>query len=493
MVITEKPFTYVGISGIVFPTILVMMFPEGTVIYSIANILLTLFSGFFFILTIFSACGQKKVIKLEESYDIPLFESFVSSFGDEYAIVWKKTNELVEIPENDGKLAYADAHRILNDYLKQYPDKTWGVQIVPRVEIITHIYPVEETEPKSLVDKVEEISTDEAYEDQAITDEIEEISPIKEIDVSTVEDTEETLPIEDLKAKVNDEADEDIFPVDETEGIGTEDGTEVLSVEEGTENMMETEVIEEIPTPEDTDYLTTGEEIEEIDDSMVEVTEEVIPVEDTDQITSIEETKDFSSVNETEEIGIRDVTEARPVEENTEIKVETEMMKEISPLENTDDLGITESTEDLTPIEEIVDSQVEQHEVISAIEYKEDLVSTSEGQIISISEDLEEAPHEKDTETKAKGELLSNIPDPYIILSSTEEISSAKEAEDSSTIEEISTIKELEEVPPEKDTETKTKGELLSNIPDPYIILDRAEELDKTNDGYKLKVDSEEE
>ncbi|MHA2277219.1 MAG: hypothetical protein ACXAC2_15705 [Candidatus Kariarchaeaceae archaeon] len=490
MVITEKPLTYIGISGIVFPTILVMMFPEGSTIYSIANILLTLFSGFLFILTIFSACGQKKVIKLEESYDIPLFESFVSSFGDEYAIVWKKTNELVEIPENDGKLAYADAHRILNDYLKQYPDKIWGVQIVPRVEIVTHIYPSEEAEPKSFVDEVEEISIDEAYEDQAITDEVEEISPIKEIAVSIVEDTEETQPTEDMKTKVNDGADENIVPVDETEGILTE----VLSVEEGTETMMETEVIEEIPTLEDTDYPTTGKEIEEFDDSMVEVTEEVIPVGDADEIISINETKDFSEIDETEEIRVwDDDPETLSVEEDTEIKVETEVMEEISSLENTDDLGIADKTEDHTPIEEIVDSQVEQHEEISVIEYKEDLVSTSDRQEISISEDLEEAPIEKDNETKAKGELLSNIPDPYIILSSTEEISSAKEAEDLSTIEEISTIKEIEAEPSEKVTETKVKGKLLSNIPDPYIILDKTEELDKANDEYKLKVDLEEE
>ncbi|MHA2341357.1 MAG: hypothetical protein ACXADW_05750 [Candidatus Hodarchaeales archaeon] len=344
MVITEKPLTYVGISGIVFPTILVMMFPEGTAIYSIANILLTLFSGFLFILTIFSACGQKKVIKLEESYDIPLFESFASNFGDECAIVWKKTNELVEIPGNDGLLTYTDAHRVLNEYLKENPDQIWGVQIVPRVEIVTHLYPIEETEPKSFVDEVEEISIDEAHEDQAITDEIEDISPIKEIDLSTVEDTEDTLPIEDIQAEVYEEVDSEIVPVEEIEEIDIKDDTEALSVEEETENIMDTEGIEEISSLEDINYLTTGKE-------------------------------------------------------------------------------------------------------------------------------QEKAPPENDTETKSKVELLSNIPDPYILTST----------------EEISEIKESEERTPEKDPETKAKVEFLSNIPDPYILTS-TEEISEIKELEEKKI-----
>ncbi|MHA2113709.1 MAG: hypothetical protein ACW98W_19790 [Candidatus Hodarchaeales archaeon] len=59
--------------------------------------------------------------------------------------------------------------------------------------------------------------------------------------------------------------------------------------------------------------------------------------------------------------------------------------------------------------------------------------------------------------------------------------------------EEISEIKELEERTPEKDPETKPKVELLSNFPDPYIILNKAEESDKTNKNFKLKVNLEEE
>ncbi|MHA1543015.1 MAG: hypothetical protein ACTSQH_08565, partial [Candidatus Hodarchaeales archaeon] len=416
-----------------------------------------------------------------------LFEAFVSNFGDEYAIVWKKTNELVEIPGNDGKLSYSDAHRILTDYLKQYPDKIWGVQIVPRVEIVTHIYPAEETEPKSFVDEVDEISIVEGDKDQAKTDEIEEISPIKEIDVFTIKETEETLPTEDIKGKFYDEEVEDFISVDETEGTDIEDDTEALSVEEGTETMMETEVIDEFSTLEDTDYPSTTKEIVEIDDSLVEETEE---------ITNWDDTETFS------------------VEEDTEIEVETEVIEEISTVDDKEDLVSTSDLQEISISEDLEEATLEKdaeakvkEQLLSNIPSPHIILSSAEEEVssgrkiedlpqieeFSTTKDLEEVPPEKKIENKVKGELLSNIPDPYIILSKTEEISSAEETEDLPLIKEISTTKDIEEVPPEKDTETNAKGELLSNIPDPYIILSRAEELDKTNDEYKLKGNLEEE
>jgi hypothetical protein len=428
-VINEKPLKYASISGIVFPTLLVMMFPEGTTIFSIANVLITLFSGFFFIVTILSGCGQKEVPKLEEHYDIPLFEAFASSFGDEYAIVWKKTNGLVDIPGNNGKLTYTDAHRILNDYLKQNPDEIWGVQIIPRVEIVTHILPVEETEANALVGEVEEILTTKEIQDSSpdvkpdedslvkevevismveddkdlpTTDESEDISQIEEIDESPVEDTEEIVLVEDTEQKTSNEIGEDISPTDETEEITMGDDSEDLSLVEDMDSIAETEVMEEI-----------------IDS----------PIEDIEEIFSVEDTEDIAV---------------------------TEGMVEISSVEDEDDLAMVNEIEDFSPIEGIEEAPVKESEEISPVD---------------------------DTEQITTGEDIEDIFEADI----TEDLATTDE------IEEISTTEDLDDVTPEKNEEPKFKGKLLSNLPDPYIILGSTEELDKTNDVGRPKVELVEE
>ena len=453
--VNEKSLTLASFSSIVFPTLVVIMFPEGTIIYNIANILLTFFMSFLFIITVINACGQKEILEPEESYDIPLFEAFASSFGDEYAIVWKKTNELVDISGNNGKLSYSEAHHLLNDYLKHNPDRIWAIQIIPHVEIVTHILPEEEPEITSAIEEEESIPIVEVDKKIEPTVEDEAFSPIEEVIDSSMEDSEDILSTQD---------EEHIPPIVKIDEVPLEDVTE---------NISETKIIEETIETEKPDEPVSEEIIKEIDTSMVEERDEPILVEEVDQIISEEAEEEIFSLETSEESIATEKIKKIPASEDPEKSYIEEAKEEESKtvlLSNIPSPYILKETSE----EEFLSPE----ETEKLAEVKEESLPIKE-----IEEEIE-IPNVKEQTPRVKEELLSNIPSPYILkeTSGTDFHSHEKKDELSEFKEEIlpkEERKEVIDILDVKEQEPQVKKELLSNIPSPYILSGKVEELEE--------------